>query len=237
MTIAPQPPSLSYRFCRQCFRAFFAFYFRFRIRHPERVPRKGPVILAPNHVSYADPVFVTVAVQRLVIGLARKSAFRVPVGGSILRSWHAIPVDRDGASGEGLRTILQRLREGNAVQLFPEGTRSMDGKLQPPQPGIGLLIAKSDAPVVPIHISGAYEAWGRRLKVPRPRHVELTFGKPIDFAKLRARARKEKGREAKAIYQQAAEKLMTAINTLNSHQAATLSGSGKYVAQENANHS
>ena len=237
MTAAPLPPSLSYRFSRQCFRAFFTVYFRFRVRHPERVPREGPVILAPNHVSYTDPVFVVAALRRLVIGLARKSAFDVPVGGGILRSWHAIPVDRDGASGKGLRTILQRLREGNAVQLFPEGTRSPDGQLQAPQPGIGLLILKTDAPVVPIHIAGAHEAWGRHLTVPRPRRVELTFGEPMDFSKLRKAARREKGRRAKALYQRAVEELMAAIGALNPHRAAGPSGSGKNAGPENASHS
>lgn len=227
MTAQPMPPSLSYRFCRQCFRAFFAVYFRFRVHHPERVPREGPVILAPNHVSYTDPVFVVVAMHRLVVGLARKSAFNVPVGGSILRSWHAIPVDRDGASGNGLRTILLRLREGNAVQIFPEGTRSPDGQLQDAQSGIGLLILKSDAPVVPVHLNGAFEAWGRHLTVPRPHRVELTFGEPMDFAELRREARRTKGPAAKSLYQRAAENLIAAINGLNPNPTASPYDSGK----------
>jgi len=237
MTSQPLTPSLSYRFCRQCFRVFFTMYFRFRVHHSERVPCEGPMILAPNHVSYTDPAFVAVAMRRLVIGLARESAFKVPVGGSLLRSWHAIPVDRDGASGKGLRTILQRLREGNAVGIFPEGTRSPDGQLQDAQPGIGLLILKSEAPVVPVHLHGAFEAWGRHLTVPRPHRVELTFGEPMDFAELRRQARRTKGPAAKALYQRAAVDLIAAINGLNPSPLAVPSDSGKIEAPENASRS
>ena len=111
--------------------------------------------------------------------------------------------------------IIDRLHLGNAIVLFPEGTRTRTGALQPARAGIGLIVIKSEAPVVPIRVFGTYEAWNRHTKFPRPFHrIAVKYGKPIDFAALRAEAKtasKERGRE---IYQQVANEIMAAIAAL-----------------------
>ena len=122
----PTETTLSYRFARFTFGMFFRIWFRWKVLHRERVPAKGGVILASNHVSYLDPVYVVSALERMVVGLARESAFNVPLGGRILRSWRVIPVDQSG-TGRGLKTFLSRLRSGDAVVMYPEGTRSPTG--------------------------------------------------------------------------------------------------------------
>ena len=207
----PTETTLSYRFARFTFGMFFRIWFRWKVLHRERVPAKGGVILASNHVSYLDPVYVVSALERMVVGLARESAFNVPLGGSILRSWRVIPVDQSG-TGRGLKTFLSRLRSGDAVVMYPEGTRSPTGQIRAPQPGVGLIIIKSTAPVVPIKLFGAYEAYARHHWLPRPYQVQIKFGEPLDFADLRAEAKQTKDKDRlKEIYKQAATDLLHAI--------------------------
>ena len=138
------------------FRCYFSFYHRFRVFNVERVPLQGPVILASNHASYIDPPLVGAGVKRQINYLARDSIFRVPVLASILRSWEVVPVDRDGGTGRGLKAILDRLARGGAIILFPEGTRSRHGQLNPARSGVGLAVIKSTAPVVPARVFGTY---------------------------------------------------------------------------------
>jgi 1-acyl-sn-glycerol-3-phosphate acyltransferase len=207
----PTETTLSYRFTRFTFSIFFRIWFRWKVLHRERVPAEGGVILASNHVSYLDPVYVVSALERMVVGLARQSAFNVPLGGWILRSWRVIPVDQSG-TGRGLKTFLSRLRSGDAVVMYPEGTRSPTGQIRAPQPGIGLIIIKSNAQVVPIKLFGAYEAYARHYWLPRPYQVQIKFGEPLDFADLRAEAKQTKDKERlKEIYKQAATDLLHAI--------------------------
>jgi len=207
----PTETTLSYRFARFTFGMFFRIWFRWKVLHRERVPAKGGVILASNHVSYLDPVYVVSALERMVVGLARESAFNVPLGGRILRSWRVIPVDQSG-TGRGLKTFLSRLRSGDAVVMYPEGTRSPTGQIRAPQPGIGLIIIKSTAPVVPIKLFGAYEAYARHHWLPRPYQLQIKFGEPLDFADLRAEAKQTKDKDRlKEIYKQAATDLLHAI--------------------------
>src|SRR5256714_14736933 len=120
-----------------------------------------------------NPPLVGAGVKRDINYLARESLFRFPIVGSVLRSWNSVPVDREGGGAAGLRAILDRLLKGGAIILFPEGTRSRDGKLQPARSGIGLTVIKSTAPVVPVRVFGTYEAFGRHMRFPKPfRRVE-----------------------------------------------------------------
>src|SRR5262245_7095128 len=116
--------------CWSLARFIFATYFRCRVYHPERVPLKGPVILASNHASFLDPPLVGSGLKRTMNYLARASLFRFPGFGALLRGCHAVPVDRDGGGAAGLRAILDRLLAGEGIVLFPEGTRTYDGQLQ-----------------------------------------------------------------------------------------------------------
>jgi 1-acyl-sn-glycerol-3-phosphate acyltransferase len=197
------------------FRALYRFYFGWKVYNPERVPLTGPVILAANHSSYLDPPLVGAGVKRDINYLARESLFRFPIVGSVLRSWNSVPVDREGGGAAGLRAILDRLLKGGAIILFPEGTRSRDGKLQPARSGIGLMVIKSEAPVVPARVFGTFEAYGRHMKVPRPRrHVAVKYGMPMDFQRLRFEARSCSKPRLKQIYQQVANEIMAEIQAL-----------------------
>jgi 1-acyl-sn-glycerol-3-phosphate acyltransferase len=196
------------------FRLLCGFYFQARIYHRERVPLAGPVILAANHVSFIDPPFIGSSLPRQLCYLARESLFRHPIGGPILRSWNSIPVDRDGGGGKGLKTIFDRLQAGSAILVFPEGTRSRDGRMQTARAGIGLVILKSTAPVVPVRVFGMFEAYGRHRTIPRPGRAAVKFGQPIDFTALRAEAKTCTKERLKQLYQIAANDLMRAIGQL-----------------------
>ncbi|MSU41170.1 MAG: 1-acyl-sn-glycerol-3-phosphate acyltransferase [Pedosphaera sp.] len=196
------------------FRIFFATYQPRTIYHVERVPKSGPAILAANHVSLIDPPLVGTATRRVLHYLARESAFTNPIAGAILRSWNCVPLDRDGGSARGLKTILEHLRNGQAIMMFPEGTRSPDGKIQSARPGIGLAIVKSGAPVIPIRVFGTFELFGRKHLLPRPGCVAVKFGKALDFADARAQAADCTPARRKEIYQEVSDALMAAIGAL-----------------------
>ena len=199
-------------------RLIFATYFRWRVYHPERVPLQGPVILASNHASYLDPPLVGAGLKRTINYLARASLFRFPGFGAVLRGCHAVPVDRDGGGAAGLRTILDRLLAGEGIILFPEGTRTYDGKLQPAHAGIGLTVIKSTAPVVPTRVFGTYDAFGRHIRYPKPRRVAVKYGEPLHFETYRREARTCSKQRLKEIYQQVADDIMTAIGNLKEHK-------------------
>src|SRR6266436_4024314 len=184
------------------FRTVFKLYFRWRVYNSERVPLEGPVILASNHASYVDPPLVGAGVRRGINYLARENLFRFPVVGWVLRKWNSVPVNREGGGAKGLKAILDRLLAGGAIILFPEGTRTRDGKLQPARSGIGLTVIKSTAPVVPERELGTFEAFGRHMKFPRPRRIMVKYGEAMMFEQLREEAKTCSKPRLKEIYQQ-----------------------------------
>jgi 1-acyl-sn-glycerol-3-phosphate acyltransferase len=197
------------------FRLFFRLYCRWQVIDPQNVPATGPVILASNHASYLDPPLVGAAAKREINYLGRESLFRYPGIGWVLRAVNSVPVDREGGGAAGLRAIFDRLMKGGAIILFPEGTRTTDGSLQKAKSGIGLTVIKSEAPVVPVRVFGTFAAYSRHHSVPRPRKVTVRFGKPLDFAALRAEAKTCSKQRLKEIYQEVADELMKAIANLS----------------------
>jgi 1-acyl-sn-glycerol-3-phosphate acyltransferase len=196
------------------FRLVFRFYFGWRVFDPEHVPLQGSVILASNHASFLDPPLVGAGLKRGINYLARESLFRFPVVGWLLRQWQVVPVDREGGGAKGLKAILDRLLAGGAIILFPEGTRTRDGKMQPARSGIGLTVIKSKAPLVPVRVFGTFEAYGRHLRLPRPRRIMVKYGRPMLFQALRAEAETCSKPRLKEIYQEVANQVMAEIAKL-----------------------
>jgi 1-acyl-sn-glycerol-3-phosphate acyltransferase len=196
------------------FRLAYRFYFGWRVFNPERVPLVGPVILASNHASFLDPPLVGAGLKRGINYLARENLFRFPVVGWVLHRWQVVPVDREGGGAKGLKAILDRLLAGGAIILFPEGTRTRDGNLQPARSGIGLTVIKSTAAVVPVRVFGTFEAYGRHVRFPRPRRVMVKYGRPLLFQELRAEAKSCSKPRLKQIYQQVAAQVMAEIAKL-----------------------
>jgi 1-acyl-sn-glycerol-3-phosphate acyltransferase len=203
-----------YRLGWTSFRVMYATYFHWRVFNPERVPVSGAVILASNHASFLDPPLVGCGLHRECTFLARDTLFRYAPTRWLLTKWQAVPIDRDGGSPTGMKRILEALRRGRAVILFPEGTRTRDGQLQRVRSGVGLIAAKTDAPVVPVRVWGTFEAYGRDVKFPKPRRVTVKYGQPLYFRELRAEVKNCSKERLKEIYQQIANEIMAAIAEL-----------------------
>ena len=155
-------------------------FFRFRVIHRERMLQSGPVILAMNHQSYLDPPLAGTTCDRAVYFLARRTLLNVPLLGWLLPKLNVIPVNQEGIDRSALKALIRVIKTGNAVLVFPEGSRTLDGNLQPAEPGLGLVIAKTLAPVVPMRIFGAHEALprgGGLQFVP----ITIVIGEPIFF--------------------------------------------------------
>lgn len=212
--IAATQPSRLYRVCRVLVRGLAQSCCAWRPYHAERVPPVGPVILASNHLSFADPPLIGAPIKRPVTFLARETLFDLPLFNSLIRTLNAVPVDRDGGGPGGLRTVLDRLEAGAAVLLFPEGTRSPDGRLQPIRSGVGLITIRSSAPVVPIRLFGLFEVWGRHRTFPKLGPVVIKYGHPLEFRELRAEAATAGKQRTKAIYEEVSREIRAAIGRL-----------------------
>ena len=184
-------------------------FFRLRVIHRERMLNNGPVILAANHQSFADPPLVGSVSNRGVYYLARRSLLNGWFMGWILPRLNVIPVDSEtGRDRTALKALIRILRAGQATVVFPEGQRTPHGKLQPAQPGLGLVIAKTLAPVVPMRIFGAYEAWPIHETWPRPGRITIVVGEPIYFTT------DDVADGGKEVYQRLSQRVMDAIAAL-----------------------
>jgi 1-acyl-sn-glycerol-3-phosphate acyltransferase len=153
-------------------------WFRFQFSGKGHVPVEGPVLLVSNHQSNLDPVLVGIACPRQLKYLARQGLFFWPFS-LWIRSLGAVPIDRERGALSGIRTTLELLKRQNAVLVFPEGSRTADGKLDVMLPGFSLLARRSGATIVPVGIVGAYEALPRGAVLARPNPIRLAFGPPI----------------------------------------------------------
>jgi 1-acyl-sn-glycerol-3-phosphate acyltransferase len=170
-----------YWFCYNLIRLVGRTFFRLRVVHRERMINHGPVILASNHESYLDPPLVGSVADRAIFFLARKTLLAGPFFGWLLPKLNVIPVDQEGNDRSALKALIRILRAGEGTLVFPEGERSLDGHLRPPLPGLGFVIAKTLAPVVPMRIFGAREAWPRGSNRVRFCRITVVVGEPIHF--------------------------------------------------------
>ncbi|WP_148218081.1 lysophospholipid acyltransferase family protein [Opitutus terrae] len=156
--------------------------FRGQIYGQENLPREGAFLLAANHLSFLDPPLIGIQVPRQLCFFARKTLWKPGVASWWLDAVGVIPVDRDGGQDvSALKRVLRALKEDKGLILFPEGTRSPDGQLQHPKPGVGFIVCKSQVPVVPARIFGSYEAFGKGVKFPRfGTPVSVVFGRPLN---------------------------------------------------------
>ena len=152
------------------------------MRGASLVPRTGGVILASNHQSFLDVLILGGACPRPVRYMARRSLWENPVLGWLITDWKAIPVSRDRPGKDELRSILETVRGGEVLALFPEGTRTVDGSIGELRGGIGFLARKAGVPVVPVLIRGAFEAWPRGRRLPRRGRVRIAFGRAVQYS-------------------------------------------------------
>ncbi len=199
-----------YGLCHYWIRVASDMFFRGPVSGLENLPPTGAFLIAANHASHLDPPLIGSHVPRQMCFFARKTLWSGRAASWWLDTVGTIPVDRDGGQDVGaLKRVLRALADGKVMILFPEGTRSRDGRLQPPKPGVGFIVCKTRVPVVPARIFGSFEAFGKGMKLPRlGSPVRVVFGKPIPPSVY------DDPSAGKERYQRASERIMTEIARL-----------------------
>jgi 1-acyl-sn-glycerol-3-phosphate acyltransferase len=174
-----------YWLARGSCRLFCISFFRLQVYGLDNIPDKGPFILASNHQSYLDPVLCGISVKRQLCYLARDTLFKNRFFKWLLISINSIPLRRGEADISAIRTVIKNLEQGYGACLFPEATRTEDGKIALLKPGFGLLCRRGNAVLVPTVIDGAFECWPRDKKFFTRGSIIISYGKTINFEELK----------------------------------------------------
>ncbi|MFF4536437.1 lysophospholipid acyltransferase family protein [Streptomyces aureus] len=193
--------------------------FRPRIEGLEHIPSSGPALVAGNHLSFADHFLMPAILKRRITFLAKAEYFTGPgvkgrLTAAFFRSIGQIPVDRSGkeAGQAAIREGLGVLRKGELLGIYPEGTRSHDGRLYKGKVGVAVMALRAQAPVIPCAMIGTFEAQPPGRKLPRIHPVTIRFGKPLDFSRYA-------GMEGeKAVLRAITDEIMYAILSLSEQE-------------------
>jgi len=178
------PQRLWYDVLRVVCRLTAILLFRIRCRGREFVPLDGGGLVLSNHQSHLDPVLVGLATDRRLNYLARDTLFRFAPFRWLINSLDAIPLDREGLGLGGLKETLKRLKRGELVLIFPEGTRTRDGEVGTLKPGFCALARRAGVPLLPVGIDGAFDSWPRSRLLPAPAVIHIQFGEPLEPAEI-----------------------------------------------------
>ena len=174
-----------FRFARTLCRWSCRAFFRIRFEGLENIPAEGGFLLLCNHQSFLDPVLGGIVVKRPLWFVARDTLFKNPVFGRLLSSVQALPIKRGQADIRAMKAVIDKLKAGMGFLLFPEGTRSKDGRIVQIKPGFSLLCRRGNAAVVPVVIDGAFECWPRHKKRPSPGKISVTYGEAITAERIK----------------------------------------------------
>lgn len=184
-------------------------FFRLRVIGHHHIPETGGVLIAANHVSYTDIPFLGCAMKRRVNFMGRAGLFKNPIVGWFYRTGGGFPIERGSISRDKLGEAIKRLKAGKVVVIYPEGGRSVDGRLGSGMPGIGMLVALTGVPVVPAHLTGTDKVLPVRSKWIRIHPVTVLFGEPLDFKGLI-----KQSEPSKAVYRTISNTVMARIHEL-----------------------
>jgi len=174
---APQAYSpLWYSIGKVAFKLIYRTAFRLKVHGADNIPPRGGFLIASNHESYLDPPLIGSSFPYPIHYFARKTLFDNRMLGFLLPRVHVLPIVQERPDIRGMRSAIRAVASGAPLVVFPEGARTPDGNLQPAQPGVGLLVIKTGAPVLPVRIRGAHAAWPRDSKKIRLRPISLTVG-------------------------------------------------------------
>ena len=187
-----KPKMRWFRFARWLCKVFCILFFRIQVYGKENVPDDGALVLVSNHQSFLDPVFCGIFLKRPLYFLARDSLFANRFFGGLISSVNTIPVRQGQADLSAMKKVVGLLKEGNGICLFPEGTRTSDGKIATFRGGVGLLCRRGEAAVVPVVIDGAFEAWPRHKKIFSPGHsIIICYGEAITAEQVKMMSDRE----------------------------------------------
>ena len=186
--------------------------FSLKVVGRENLPRSGGNLLAMNHQSYLDPPIVALASDpRPIHFLARKTLMSWPILGACFPRLNVVPIDQERPDMSALKSVIRLVRAGESTIVFPEGARTLDGHFGPAQPGIGLIIAKTLAPVVPMRVFGAFDAMPPGRKGIRMVPITVKIGRPVYFTAADVAEDQGEGRE---LYRKLSERVMAAIRAI-----------------------
>jgi 1-acyl-sn-glycerol-3-phosphate acyltransferase len=171
-----------YDILRVLARLVVVWFFRCRVVGRENWPAAGGALICANHQSYLDPPLVGLTCPRRLTYLGRTTLFENKLLAPIITFLDTIPIDREGGGLAGLKETLRRLKRGDMVLIFPEGTRTRDGQMQPLKPGFCAVARRSKVPLVPVALDGAYDIWPRTSPLPRGGRLAVVIGQPISVA-------------------------------------------------------
>lgn len=191
------------------FRVLARVLFRYKVIGGQHIPPSGGVVFAANHASYTDIPLLGCGVRRRLYYLGRSNLFSNPVLNRMLRFLGWIPLRPGRVDRTAFGLVVELLKAGKAVVIFPEGTRTPNGQLQEGKPGIGVIVAEAHCPVVPVYIAGTFDVLPIGVKWMRCRPVHVVFGEPIDFT------HEIQMYHGKELYQHITQRVMTRIADLS----------------------
>lgn len=194
-----------YWFCHDLISIYMYTLCRLKLTGTDNIPRDGGLIIASNHNAGADPFLLGSTVPRELWYMAKKELFEVPIQGRFIAKVNAFPVDRFGFDIEVIKKSIAFLKEGKALIMFPEGTRSKDGQIKEGKIGVGMLARKAGVPIVPVYMENTKKAWWNFLKGKR---MITRFGKIIEAEWINSRANSKEG------YKEITDLLMERIRAL-----------------------
>ena len=180
---------------------------RMQVIGRDNIPRKGGVMICANHVSFADPPVLGAGAPRPIHYMAKIELFEIPILGFLIRKVGAFPVQQRTADRAALKTAVDYLNRGEVVGMFPEGQRIYGGKLGAALPGVGMIVLRAKAPVIPAALINTDKLLPPHHILPRFSRVIVAYGEPVDVSDLYDKP----GREA---IEEAGRRIMGAIGEL-----------------------
>lgn len=205
--------NLVYLICKATLFIFLKVFNRLEVIGAENVPSAGGVIIAANHVSYLDPPVIGVSLKRRPVYMAREGLFKIPILGSFIKMF-ALPVKRGKPQPSTIKEAIRRLKKGELIVIFPEGSRSIDGNFLDAKRGVGVLSAMCGVPVIPTYIKGTEKALPVGAKFLRPSKIKVIFGKAISF---------DTGTDKK-LHERISKDIIDAIKNLKVEEQRTIKG-------------
>lgn len=182
---------LIFRFCRMLCWLVAKIYFRFEALQIDNIPKEGGILLTPNHVSFLDPPLSGIGLKRPTHFFARNTLMKNFLLTWFFKKLNCIAVNRDQLDTKTFRKAVKLVQSGEILVMFPEGTRSSTGELQPGQQGIGMIAHHAGVKVVPCYIDGARNALPRGTQFPKPQKIRVIYGKPLDFTHFPIQTKRE----------------------------------------------
>jgi 1-acyl-sn-glycerol-3-phosphate acyltransferase len=175
---------------------FCRLVFKIKFFGVENIPPTGACIITPNHVTYIDPIWITIPVKRRIYYMAWDKPFRIPVLGLLMRMFGAFPVNLDvAADASAQREAIELLRKEQALVIFPEGGRTRTGKLMPFKMGAFRMALAYGIPILPVSIEGGGKIWPASRLLPRPGKLTITYHPPIPVERINEDATKSEVKE------------------------------------------